>query len=174
AYSDSDRYAEWLREFQTFEQNGDLPRFEIVYFPDDHTSGTRPGMRTPYAYVKPNDWAVGRLVDRISHSRYWKTSAIFILEDDAQNGPDHVSDQRSTFYVASPYAVRGVHHHHYSTVSVLHSVELVLGLPPLSIYDATAEPLYDAFSTSTSNATPFVAVRPAVDMTKINSRAAYG
>lgn len=174
SYSDSDRFAEWQREFTAFANAGTLPQLEIVYLPDDHTEGTKSKMRTPDAYVAANDWAVGRLVDTVSHSRYWKSTAIFALEDDAQNGPDHVSDQRSTFYVASPYAVRGVHHDHYSTVSVLHSIELILGLPPLSIYDATAEPLYDAFSTSASNTTPFAAVRPAVDMTKINSRAAYG
>lgn len=174
AYSDNDRYAEWLREFKQFENTGGLPQLEIVYLPDDHTSGTRPGWRTPFAYVKTNDWAVGRLVDQVSHSRYWKDTAIFILEDDAQNGPDHVSDQRSTFYVVSPYATGGVHHEHYSTVSVLHSIELILGLQPLTIYDETARPMYDAFSTRIVNAGPFNAMRPAGDLDALNTKAAYG
>lgn len=174
AYSDNDRYAEWRREFTAFANAGNLPQLEIVYLPDDHTSGTRPGMRTPFAYVQTNDWAVGRLVDQVSHSRYWKSTAIFIVEDDAQNGPDHVSDQRSTFYLASPYARRGVHHAHYSTVSVLHTIELLLGLQPLSIYDETARPLYDAFATHVVNAGPFSAVRPRGNLDAINTKAAYG
>ncbi|HEY9179613.1 MAG TPA: alkaline phosphatase family protein, partial [Candidatus Baltobacteraceae bacterium] len=174
AYSDSDRYAEWLREFKAYENDGNLPQLEIVYLPDDHTSGARPKMRTPFAYVETNDWAVGRLVDQVSHSRYWKHTAIFILEDDAQNGPDHVSDQRSTFYVASPYATGGVHHEHYSTVSVLHSIELLLGLEPMTIYDETARPMYAAFSRHAVNAVPFTAVRPAGDLNALNSKAAYG
>lgn len=174
AYSDNDRYAEWLREFKLFANSGELPQLEIVYLPDDHTSGTRPGSRTPLAYVRTNDWAVGRLVDQVSHSRFWKETAIFILEDDAQNGADHVSDQRSTFYVASPYAKGGAHHEHYSTVSVLHSIELILGLRPLTIYDETARPMYDAFSTHIVNAGPFTAVRPSGDLNAINTKAAYG
>lgn len=173
-YSDSARYAEWHREFAQFVAAGNLPQLEIVYLPNDHTSGTKAGARTPQAYVAENDWAVGRLVQDVARSRYWKSSAIFIVEDDAQNGPDHVSDQRSTFYVASPYAIAGVHHAHYSTVSVLHTIELMLGLPALSIYDATARPLYEAFAASPDNAVPFLAVKPAVDMNARNTKAAYG
>ena len=173
-YSDNDRYAEWRREFRAFAANGNLPSLEIVYLPNDHTSGTKPGAFTPQAYVAQNDWAVGRLVDDVSRSRYWKSTAIFILEDDAQNGPDHVSDQRSTFYLASPYARAGTHHAHYSTVSVLHSIELILGIPPLSIYDAAARPLYDAFGATAANAGPFDAVKPALDMNARNTKAAYG
>jgi YVTN family beta-propeller protein len=172
-YSDNDRYAEWLREFTAFANNGNLPQLEIVYLPDDHTFGTKPGTRTPYACVETNDWAVGRLVDQVSHSRYWKSTAIFILEDDAQYGPDHVSDQRSTFYIASPYAKGGAHHAHYSTVSVLHSIELLLGLQPLTIYDETARPLYDAFSTRVVNAGPFYAVRPHGNLNAMNTKASY-
>jgi YVTN family beta-propeller protein len=172
--SDGDRYAEWLREFQQFVRLGTLPQLEIVYFPDDHTSGTKPGARTPQAHVAANDWALGRLVDTVSHSPYWRSTAIFAIEDDAQNGPDHVSDQRSTFYVASPYARGGVQHTHYSSVSVLHSIELLLGLPPLSIYDATARPMYDAFAMSPVNSAPFSAVRPNVDLEARNTKAAYG
>jgi hypothetical protein len=173
-YSDLDRFAEWRREFRAFVKNGDLPQLEIVYLPNDHTAGTKSGELTPQAYVAINDLAVGSLVQEISHSRYWKSTAIFILEDDAQNGPDHVSDQRSTFYVASPYARTGIHHAHYSTVSVVHTIELLLGLQPLSIYDAAAAPLYDAFGTSAANAAPFTAMKPGIDITARNGKAAYG
>ena len=173
-YGDLDRFAEWRREFREFVASGNLPQLEIVYLPNDHTYGTKAGELTPQAYVATNDWAVGRLVEEVSHSRYWKSTAIFVLEDDAQNGPDHVSAQRSTFYVASPYAVRGVHHAHYSTVSFVHTIELLLGLPPLSIYDATARPLYDAFISTPANSAAFTAVRPQSDMNARNTKAAYG
>lgn len=172
-YSDLARFAEWKREFDKFVAHHTLPQLEIVYLPNDHTAGTRPGSPTPVAYVATNDWAVGQLVDAVSHSPYWRSTAMFILEDDAQNGPDHVSDQRSTFYVASPYALPGVHHAHYSTAGFLRSIEILLGLPPMSIYDATALPLYAAFG-AVPHAAPFDAVRPQVDLRAVNSRTAYG
>jgi hypothetical protein len=172
-YSDLARYAEWKREFDAFVAHRDLPQLEIVYLPNDHTYGTSPGKLTPQAYVATNDWAVGQLVDTVSHSPYWKSTAIFILEDDAQNGPDHVSDQRSTFYIASPYAKGGVQHERYSTVSVVHTIELLLGMPPLSIYDQTAQPMYDAFATSAVNAAPYTAVRPRGNLHAVNAKTAY-
>ena len=172
--SDGERFTEWQREFKSFIAHGNLPQLEIVYLPNDHTSGTRPGAPTPTAYVAMNDWVVGRLVDAVSHSRYWKSTAIFALEDDAQSGPDHVSAQRSTFYIASAYARGGVQHAHYSTTSFLHTIELLLGLPPLSTYDAVARPLYDAFASSPVNAQPFTATRPAADMHAVNAKTAYG
>lgn len=173
-YSDSNRFAEWKREFDGFVAHRDLPQLEIVYFPNDHTAGTQRGMPTPQAYVATNDWAVGRLVDAVSHSPYWKSTAIFILEDDAQNGPDHVSDQRSTFYIASPYARGGVQAAHYSTVSFVRTIELLLGLPPMSVDDATALPLYAAFGTKPLNCAPFLSVRPRTNLDATNAAAAYG
>ncbi|HLI96420.1 MAG TPA: beta-propeller fold lactonase family protein [Candidatus Baltobacteraceae bacterium] len=174
SYSDLARLAEWKREFTAYVAHRDLPQLEIVYLPNDHTSGTAPGQLTPRAYVATNDWAVGQLVDTVSHSAYWKSSAIFILEDDAQNGPDHVSDQRSTFYIASPYAIGGVQHTHYSTVSVVRTIELLLGLPPLSVYDQTTRPMYGAFAMHVVNAAAFDAVRPSINVDERNTRAAYG
>jgi YVTN family beta-propeller protein len=174
SYSDLLRYAEWKREFSAYAANGNLPQLEIVYMPNDHTAGTAPGHLTPQAYVATNDVAVGKLVDTVSHSRYWKSTAIFILEDDAQNGPDHVSDQRSTFYIASPYAKGGVQHGHYSTVSFVRTIELLLGMQPLSIYDETARPLYDAFSTHAVNAAAFTALTPAIHLNETNKKTAYG
>jgi YVTN family beta-propeller protein len=172
--SDEARLAEWMSEFKRFVAARDLPQLEIVYFPNDHTAGTHPGMPTPQAYVAINDWAVGRLIDTVSHSPYWKSTAIFVLEDDAQNGPDHVNDQRSTFYIASPYARGGVQHGHYSTAAFVHTIELILGLHPLSIYDATAQPLYDAFATSPLNAHPYTAIKPGINMQALNTQSAYG
>lgn len=171
--SDLTRYAEWQREFDAFAASNTLPQLEIVYLPNDHTAGTRPGSQTPQAYVATNDQAVGKLVERVSHSRYWSSTAIFVLEDDAQNGPDHVSDQRSTVYVASPYARGGVQHAHYSTSSVLHTIELLLGMPPLSIYDATARPLYDAFALTPVNAAPYELLAPRIDVNAVNGAHAY-
>ena len=174
SYSDFSRYAEWKREFTAYVAHDTLPQLEIVYLPNDHTSGTAPGKLTPQAYVATNDEAVGKLVDMVSHSRYWKSTAIFILEDDAQNGPDHVSDQRSTFYIASPYARGGVQHGHYSTVSFVRTIELLLGIQPLSVYDATARPLYDAFATQAANTAPFTALAPSIHLNETNKKTAYG
>lgn len=171
--SDEARYLEWQREFDGFVARGDLPQFEIVYLPNDHTSGTYPGAPTPQAYIAMNDWALGRLIARVAHSKYWASTAIFALEDDAQDGPDHVSAQRSTFYVASPYARGGVHHAHYSTSSFVHTIELILGMPPLSAYDASARPLYDAFATRPVNAAPYDAVQPDIDLKAVNTAASY-
>ncbi|HEX3457079.1 MAG TPA: beta-propeller fold lactonase family protein [Candidatus Baltobacteraceae bacterium] len=172
-YSDLDRLAEWRREFNEYTKEGDLPALEVLWLPNDHTAGTAPGRPTPQAYVAQNDLAVGRLVDAVSHSRYWKSTAIFILEDDAQAGPDHVSDQRSTFYVASPYARGGLRHEHYSTAGVLATIERILGLRPLSYYDATSAPLYEAFG-STPNVRPYDAVVPKVNPHALNRATAYG
>ena len=172
-YSDLDREAEWLREFRIFERDGNLPALEIVYLPNDHTSGTAPGKRTPQAYAAQNDLALGRLVDAVSHSRYWNSTAVFALEDDSQNGPDHVSDQRSTFYVASPYAFAGVHHQHYSTAAVLATIEKILDLRPLTPYDATAQPLYAAFGTRPVQK-PYDAIAAKIDLDARNAKTAYG
>ncbi len=172
-YPDLARYREWLREFRAFERDGNLPALEIVYLPNDHTAATDPGFPTPQAYVAQNDYAFGLLVQAVSHSRFWHSTAIFAIEDDAQDGPDHVDDQRTTLYLASPYARGGVIHDRYSTASVLRTIELILGLPPLSIYDAVAPPLYAAFTTR-ADLRPYTAIRPHVEFDALNTRAAYG
>ena len=130
-YSDRSRAEQWLREFREFEKKGNLPQLQIVRLPNDHTSGTRPGAWTPRAMVADNDLALGRIVEAVTRSRYWKETAIFVLEADAQNGPDHVDSHRLIALVISPYARRGaVDSTMYSTVSVLRTIELILGLPP--------------------------------------------
>ncbi len=169
---DGDREAEWAREFAGYIRRGDLPALEIVRLPNDHTVGTFPGGRTPEAMVGENDLAFGRLVDAVSHSRYWKSTAIFAIEDDAQNGPDHVDDQRTTFYLASPYARGGVQHARYSTAGVLRTIELILGLPPMSAYDAGARPLYAAFGTR-PDVRPFDVLPAQTDVEARNGLHAY-
>ncbi len=145
-YSDLNREAEWQREFNGFVTHHTLPQLEIVYLPNDHTMATKAGALSPRSYVATNDLALGHLVAAVSHSPYWKSTAIFVVEDDAQNGPDHVSDQRSTLYVASPYARGGLDHHAYDQASVLHTIEIILGLSPLTLNDRVAPPLYAAFT----------------------------
>ena len=144
---DNKRLDVWLEEFHRFEKDGGLPQLNIVRLGNDHTEGTRPGALTPRAMVAENDRALGRLVEAISHSRFWPESAIFVLEDDAQNGPDHVDAHRSVLLVASPWTRRAaVDSGMYSTAGVLRTIELILGLPPMSQYDAAARPLFTAFA----------------------------
>jgi len=172
-YNDEARVDEWQREFAQYVRNGDLPALEIVRLPNDHTAGTYPGALTPQAYVAQNDHALGRIVDIVSHSHYWASTAIFSIEDDSQNGPDHVDDQRTTFYLASPYAAPGVHHAQYTTSSVVRTIELILGLPPMTIYDAVAPPMYDAFALR-PDLRPFDVIAPQIDVNAKNLRTAYG
>ncbi len=171
---DNSRVDTWLKEFREFEKNGNLPRLNIFALGDDHTAGTRAGYPTPRAMVAENDTAIGRVVDAISNSRFWKESAIFILEDDAQDGPDHVDTHRSIALVASPFVRRGaVDSTLYDTAAMLRTIELILGLPPMSNLDAGATPMYAAFQ-ATPAPTPF-AVRPArIDVQEKNRANAFG
>ena len=145
-YPDQLRADEFLREFDEFvKAKGsakELPQFILLYLPDDHTGGTRPGKPTPQASVADNDLALGRVVDAVSHSAYWDDTAIFVLEDDAQDGADHVDAHRSTTFMISKYAPRTpqpfVEHNFYTTVSVMHTMEALLGLPPMNLFDAHA------------------------------------
>ena len=146
--TDNKRVEAWLQEFRQYEANGNLPQLSIIRLPNDHTAGTRIGSPTPRAMIAENDLALGRLVEAISGSSvYWKDSVVFVVEDDAQAGPDHVDSHRSVMLVASPFAKRGfVDHTFYTTSGVLRTIELILGLPPMSHYDAAATPLYNAFT----------------------------
>ena len=171
---DARRVDVWLQEFRRFEQSGELPRLSIFHLPNDHTAGTRPGHPTPRAMIAENDQALGRMVEAISKSRFWKDSAIFIVEDDAQNGPDHVDAHRSVVLVASPYTRRGaVDGTLYTTASVLRTIELILGLPPMSQYDAAAAPLYGAFQAKPSPA-PFTRREARVALDEMNAPNAWG
>ena len=123
-----------------------MPRLQIVRLPNDHTHGATPGWRTPTAYAGDNDLALGQLVEAVSHSKFWPQTAIFVVEDDAQNGPDHVDAHRTTAFVISPYTKRGaVDSTMYSTSSMLRTMELILGLKPMSQFDAAATPMFNSF-----------------------------
>ncbi|MBX6379251.1 MAG: bifunctional YncE family protein/alkaline phosphatase family protein [Thermoflavifilum aggregans] len=159
----------WEHDFDSLVAANALPRFCTLRFPDDHTSGMRRGAYTPFAALADNDLALGRFIEHLSHSPIWKECAVFVLEDDAQNGPDHVDAHRSIAFVISPYVKRHfVDHTMYSTSGVLRTIELILGLPPMSQYDAAATPMWRAF-TSTPDFTPYTA-RPAnVDINARNT-----
>ncbi|TNC23543.1 bifunctional YncE family protein/alkaline phosphatase family protein [Amycolatopsis alkalitolerans] len=165
----SPRIDEWQKEFGGYVTNHNLPTMEFVRLPNDHTSSTAPGKPTPKAYVGDNDWATGQLVDAVSHSPYWKDTAIFVTEDDAQAGPDHVDAHRTTSEVISPYTRTGkVDSTFYNTASMLRTMELILGIKPLTQFDAFATPMVGAF-TNKPDFTPYTAVKPTTDLTAVNT-----
>jgi DNA-binding beta-propeller fold protein YncE len=164
----------WLEEFQRFERDGGLPQLSIIRLGNDHTAGTRTGYPTPRAMIAENDLALGRIVEAISKSRFWKESAIFVLEDDAQNGPDHVDAHRSVALVVSPYVRRGaIDSTLYTTSGMLRTIELILGLPPMSQYDAAATPMYAAFQNE-AVPTPYTRREARVPLDEMNEASAWG
>jgi YVTN family beta-propeller protein len=157
-----------LAELKAFVARGEFPRLTIVCLPNDHTSGTTEGAPTPAAQVADNDLALGRIVEALSHSPFWREMAVFAIEDDPQDGFDHVSGYRTTAYVASPYARRGrVVSTQYNTTSLVRTLEQILGLPPMNQIDASAVPLWDAF-TDTPDLAPFDAVPANVPLDQMN------
>ena len=172
--TDNKRVDTWLTEFKGFVENNNLPQLSILHLGNDHTRGATPGAPTPRAMIADNDLALGRVVETIANSVYWQDSAIFVVEDDAQSGPDHVDSHRSVALVASPFAKRGfVDHTFYSTSGILRTMELMLGLPPMSQYDAAATPLFNAFQ-STPNLTGYRRIIPAVRLDETNPATAIG
>jgi YVTN family beta-propeller protein len=158
--TDLQRFDEWNNEFQQFVKNGSLPALEVVQMPGDHTNGTNPGTYTPQAFVAQNDLAIGKMVEAVSHSPYWKDTAIFVVEDDAQSGADHVDAHRSTVLVISPYTQTGkVDSTFYSTSSVLRTMELFFGLKPMTQFDSSAIPMLNSF-TNKPNFGPYVIEQP--------------
>ncbi|MCC6460290.1 MAG: beta-propeller fold lactonase family protein [Saprospiraceae bacterium] len=154
---DIEREKVWAQDFDSLLAIGRVPRFNTIRFGNDHTSGMAKGAYSPEAAVADNDLAVGLLVEHLSKSSIWKESVVFILEDDAQNGADHVDAHRSIAFVAGPHVKRGlVDHSLYSTSSMLRTMELILGLPPMSQYDAAATPMWRCF-TATPELRPFAA-----------------
>jgi DNA-binding beta-propeller fold protein YncE len=173
-YSDLKRAERFISELHRFEREGDMPRLQIVRLPNDHTAGTVVNKPTPTAYVAENDLALGQVIEALTHSRFWPQTAIFVVEDDAQNGPDHVDAHRTIAYVISPYAKRGaVDSSMYSTSSMLRTMELILGLKPMSQFDATARPMFHSFQNK-PNLRGYRA-RPAnVDLNERNTQLAWG
>ena len=164
----------WLREFEELDKSGGVPRLSIIRLGNDHTAGTRPDAHTPRAMVAENDVALGRVVEAVSRSRVWKESAIFVLEDDAQNGPDHVDAHRSVALVVSPFARRRVVDSTlYSTSSMLRTMELILGIEPMTQYDGAARPMYEAFQPS-PDVSPFSVLKARVPLDEMNSTKSFG
>jgi YVTN family beta-propeller protein len=162
----------FLDEFAEFVKNGKLPRLVILLLYDDHTEGTSPGFPTPRAAVADNDLALGRIVEAISHSRYWKESAIFVTEDDSQDGLDHVDGHRTVGLAISPYVKHGqVDSSFFSIVNVYRTIEQILGLTPLNQFDLAAQPMLSAF-TSKPDFTPYTARPNQIPLNEMNPQLA--
>jgi DNA-binding beta-propeller fold protein YncE len=162
------RASRFIQDLKQYEAEGRFPNLVIVWLPDDHTSATRFGSPTPEAQVADNDLAFGQIVEAVSHSSFWTNTCIFGIEDDPQNGWDHVSAYRTTAYVMSPYTRRHqVVHTQYNTLSLLRTMELMLGLSPMNQMDATATPMFDCF-VSTPDFTPYDAVTNSVPLDEMN------
>lgn len=158
-----------INQIAAWEKAGSMPQLILICLPNDHTSGTRFGSPTPSACVADNDLAFGRIVEAFSHSRFWKETVIFGIEDDPQNGFDHVSGYRTTAYCISPYTKRGaVISIQYNTTSILRTIEQILGLPPMNQFDATATPMFDCFMDD-PDFTPFDSVSNNVSLNEMNS-----
>ncbi|MEP7002586.1 MAG: alkaline phosphatase family protein, partial [bacterium] len=157
----------WLAEFAEFVRRGVMPAMEIIRLPNDHTSALRAGTPTPRAMVADNDLALGRMIEALSKSQFWKSTVVFVLEDDAQNGPDHVDSHRSPMLVISPYVRIGVVHRFTNTTDVLRTMEELLALDALSQFDYFGRPLRDIWS-ATPEDRPFAAVTPSVSLTEKN------
>ena len=164
----------WIEDLQAAEKTGELPQFMIMSLGEDHTKGTTPDAFTPDACVASNDLGLGRIVEAASKSKFWNEMAIFVIEDDAQNGPDHVDAHRTVGLVISPYCKRGVvDSTMYSTASMVRTMELILGLPPLTQYDAGATPMFNCFSKDAEIAT-YNPLTPGVNLTARNTEKSPG
>jgi len=164
---DQVRVDAWLKEFQDYVRNGNLPDLEIMHLPGDHTSGGRPERPTPKAHMADNDLALGRLVEAVSNSPYWKDTVLFVLEDDAQDGPDHVDSHRSVLLVISAYNRGGLIHRFVNTTDVFATMEEILGLGKLSQFDYYGRALHEIF-TNKPNLTPYAAAKPEQSLNELN------
>lgn len=171
---DMNKVDNWIRDLQAAQKSGNLPQFTIMSLGEDHTRGTTPGAFTPEAAVASNDIGVGKIVAAASRSRFWNEMAIFIIEDDAQNGADHVDAHRTVGLVISPYVKRGVVDSTlYTTASMIRTMELILGMPPLTQYDAGATPMFNTFQ-KRAQSTPYRLRTPRVDVNARNKPTAPG
>jgi len=158
----------FLQEFAQFEKDGNLPQLVLLLLYDDHTEGTSPGFPTPRAMVADNDLALGRIVEAISRSRYWSESAIFVTEDDSQDGLDHIDGHRTVGFVISPYAKHGVVDSHFHTIiNMYRTIEQILGLAPLNQFDLAAEPMFTSF-TDKPDLTPYAARPNQIPLNEMN------
>jgi YVTN family beta-propeller protein len=167
--TDVSRVQVWKKEFDSLVANNKLSQFNTVRLGNDHTEGLKLGRPTPYAHVADNDYAVGLFIEALSKSPIWNETAVFIVEDDAQNGSDHVDAHRSPAYLAGGFVKRNmVDHTAYTTAGILRTIELILGIPPMTQYDAAALPLWRCFD---NKALPFnfTAIKPMIDMHELNT-----
>jgi hypothetical protein len=147
SFSDVTRMQVFLNDLAGWEKKGEMPRLIIMTIGNDHTEGTRAGIRSPISCVADNDQALGVMAEALSKSKFWSSTALFVVEDDAQDGADHVDSHRSPAYVISPYTRRGiVDSTMYNTTSMLRTMELILGLKPMTVFDAGATPMANAFA----------------------------
>ncbi|MCL4794451.1 MAG: bifunctional YncE family protein/alkaline phosphatase family protein [Bryobacteraceae bacterium] len=168
-YRDIERAKVFLEDLAEHEKRGEWANFVLIRLGNDHTEGARAGRPTPEAHVADNDWALGMIVEGISKSKFWPQTAIFVLEDDAQNGPDHVDSHRSPAFVISPYSRRPgvVDSTFYNTTSMLRTMEILLGLAPMTVFDASARPMTSAF-VDMPDARPYVAEKARIDIDQRN------
>ena len=157
----------WLAQFRRWEAAGDMPALQILHLPRDHTQGASAGYETPRAMVADNDLALGRIVEAVSRSRFWERTAVFVLEDDAQDGPDHVDSHRSPLLVISPWTRPGVFHRFANTTDVLRTIEELLGLAALSQFDHYGRPLRDIWADA-ADVSPYTALTPAQRLDEMN------
>jgi hypothetical protein len=168
------RADQFVAEFAQMDRENRVPNFMVMGLGEDHTQGTAPGQFTPQAAVASNDAAIGKIVEAVTKSKAWSSSAIFIIEDDAQNGPDHIDSHRTVGLVISPYIKRKtVDSTMYTTVSMLRTMELLLGLPPLTQHDAAATAMYNSFS-NTPDLSGYTALPAKIDLMTRNTSSSYG
>ena len=166
--SDQQRADEFLKEFRQFEKVGNLPNLVMMLLPNDHTTGTRPNYPTPRAQAADNDLALGRVVEAVTHSRFWNETVIFVVEDDAQDGLDHVDGHRTIVQAISPYTRRGtVDNSFYTQVNLVRTIEQIFGLPPMNQFDLAATPMFTCFSDNVDTA-PFVRLTNQVPLDEMN------
>jgi DNA-binding beta-propeller fold protein YncE len=169
AVSDQSRADVWLAEFKQFVEKDNLPQLEILHLPNDHTAGGHAGFHTPKALVADNDLALGRIIEALSHSPYWKDTVVFVLEDDSQNGPDHVDSHRSPALIISTYNRSGTIHRFANTTDVIAAMEDILSLDRMSKFDYFSRSLADVFS-GTPDLAPYTALTPQQDMNEMNPK----
>ncbi len=170
---DQTRMNVWLREFAEYVKSGVMPQLEIVRLPNDHTAGARAGSRTPRAFMADNDLALGRMIEALSRSIFWKNTVVFVVEDDAQNGPDHVDSHRIPAFVISAYNGAGVIHRWTNTTDVIATMSEILHTGSLSQFDYYGRPLRDVWA-ATPDLAPYVAIVPNVDLNEKNTRKSVG
>jgi DNA-binding beta-propeller fold protein YncE len=172
--TDQTRFNIWKEDFNNLADKDSIPSFSLIRLPNDHTAGTRRGSLTVSAMVADNDYALGEIVETISKSKYWKESIIFVVEDDAQNGSDHIDAHRSVMLAIGPYVKKGfTDHTMYSTSSVLKTMELTLGLKPMTQFDLSATPILNPI-TNTPNLDTYEAVKPFIDLNEKNRAGLFG